>query len=567
MKKLDQKLKNLKVKGKLSVLAGVLIAGILAIGGAALACAGYMNETTQDLAVNWMPSALVAEALKSKTADYRVAQYAHLTSDDEATMQNYEAQIKVMEDEIEAMAAQYQTYVTEEEDQQLLNSASVLWDAYKAESAKVMERSRSGLKDEGADLMLGEVRTIYNNFCSSIDELVAYNEDGVEKAANITRYTFLAVLIIILAAVALFIGLAVIVVGVVARSILYPLSEVHDVLAQISSGSLDVHMKYSSRDEFGDLSKGINTFVDTLQEIIADENLLLYEMSDGNFNIRTKAEEKYIGAYAPILESIRAIHRKLGGAMAKISESATQVLIASEQMASEAQTLADGASEQASTVEELLATIEVAAGQAASGAKQAEQASRKAEDVRASAEKGNTRMQGMIEAMDEINKTSKEIATIIQAIESIASQTNLLSLNASIEAARAGEAGKGFAVVADEIGKLALQCSEAAGNTRSLIETAMRQADNGDKIAKVTAQELYAVTEGIVSIADVVESVKENCENQSASMKQIDEGIEVISRVVEGNSAAAEESAAGSEELAAHAQQLQDQMSSFRFRE
>lgn len=174
-------------------------------------------------------------------------------------------------------------------------------------------------------------------------------------------------------------------------------------------------------------------------------------------------------------------------------------------------------------------------------------------------------MQDMIGAMDKINQTSKEISTIIQAIESIATQTNLLSLNASIEAARAGEAGRGFAVVADEIGKLALQCSQAAGDTKNLIETAISQAESGDKIAKDTAEELFSVTQGVEKIVEAANAVRINCENQALSLKQIDEGIEVISKVVETNSAAAEESSAASEELAAHAQNLQNQMSEFSF--
>ena len=89
----------------------------------------------------------------------------------------------------------------------------------------------------------------------------------------------------------------------------------------------------------------------------------------------------------------------------------------------------------------------------------------------------------MVDAMTRINETSKNIENIISEIEDIASQTNLLSLNASIEAARAGEAGRGFAVVADQIRQLAEQSTKSAVDTRELIEGSLEEIAEGNKAA------------------------------------------------------------------------------------
>lgn len=565
MKKIIKKLINLKVKKKLLVLSGVLVSGTLLIGIVAVICAGFMEQKTEDLAEGWMVSALMATELDARTSDYRILQYAHMTSTDAASMDSFEAQLETLSNTVSEISEQYQAILLSEEDRILEEATRLSWGEYLEASKEVIRLSRAGDKDGASALMADECNKIYDEFTTHINALVEYNETGADEAANLAGMTYTFVVVIIVIVVAIIVILAIIISGIVTWSITQPLKEVYDVLEKISGGSLNVHMDYEAKDEFGQLSTAINQFADSLKEIISDEKVLLLEMAGGNFDVTSAVQEKYIGDYEPILSSMRAIKGKLGGAMEKIAESANEVLVASDQMAEEAQTLADGAAEQASTVEELLATVEEAAGQASVGAKQAGEASVDADNVRKQAEQSNDRMKNMIDAMDRINQTSKEISTIIQAIESIATQTNLLSLNASIEAARAGEAGKGFAVVADEIGKLALQCSEAAGNTKALIETARLQAENGDKIAKDTAEELFSVTEGVVRIVEVANAVKINCENQAESMKQIDEGINIISKVVENNSAAAEESSAASEELAAHAQSLQDQMSGFKF--
>lgn len=567
MKKMAMKLKNMKVKSKLRVLAGTLVSATLLVGIAAMICAGFMNQKSQDLAVGWMPSALMATELDTLTSNYRLMQYAHITSSSEEKKESFAVEMESISNEITQLSSEYEAILLSEEDRKLLLETRNAWSIYKEASVQAIELSKAGDNDAAAELMLGECKTLYDQFGVTIDNLVQFNQDGADTAAKNISLTFIFNIVLIIGVLVIAIVMAVIISGVVRRSITVPLHQVHGVLGEISGGSLNVSMDYESKDEFGELSEAINNFVTSLKEIITDEKRLLLQMADGNFNITTGAADKYIGDYEPILSSMRAIKLKLGGAMERIAESTNQVLVASEQMADEAQLLADGATEQASTVEELLATVEAAAGQAAVGAKQAEEASDEANSVRKQAESSNERMKEMIDAMNSINETSKEISTIIQAIESIAAQTNLLSLNASIEAARAGEAGKGFAVVADEIGKLALQCAEAAGNTKTLIETARYQAESGDKIAKDTAEELYSVTEGVIKIVDVAKKVKDNCENQADSMKQIDEGIEIISKVVEGNSAAAEESSAASEELAAHAQNLQEQMNSFKFTE
>lgn len=561
-------LKNKKVKDKLLLQSRSLGGGILLVGVIAVIALTLLNNKIRDISKGWMPSATLAQEMNGFTADYRIRQYGYLTTTDPEKMADYEALIEDLSQKIDDASAEYESILQSDEDRELLTDVRQKWAEYKEISGEVMKMSAAGEQEKAQLEMVGAAREAYDRFEESLDTLVNYNKDGCERAGNMAQKTYIFVIVVIVLSIAICRVLSGFITKAVTGSVMEPLSEVRRVLKEISEGVLEgVHMEYESKDEFGELAAAVNQLVVSLQDIISDEKYLLLEMASGNFNIQSTATEKYVGDYAPILESLRKINRKLGDAMSQIADSSEQVAAASDQMAKEAQQLADGAMAQASTVQELLATIESVTDQAEESARKAQKASNDAQNVKNQAVDSNERMKQMIEAMDTINRTSDEISSIIGSIESIASQTNLLSLNASIEAARAGEAGKGFAVVADEIGKLALQCSEAAGNTRNLIETAVTQAANGDKIAKDTAQELFQVTEGVVKIVDISNEVKENCENQALSMKQIDEGVETISKVVESNSAAAEESSAASEELAAHAQNLEAQVSIFQFRE
>lgn len=369
MKKIAELIKNFKVKSKLLVLAGTLSAGILLVGMAAIACAGFMNQKATDLAVGWMPSALMATEMDTLTSNYRLMQYALLTSKTEEELKAYEAQLQEISDEISEVSATYESVLIDEEDRELLMATREAWAVYKESGNQVIELSKAGHQDEAEVLMLGNCKALYDQFGEKIEALVSYNESGADGASANIASTYVFVIGLIIACVVVFILLAALISTIITKGVSQPLKQVQDVLTEMSSGSLDVHMDYESKDEFGDLSNAINNFVSSLQEIISDETHLLTQMAEGNFNIKTSAQDKYVGSYEIILTSMRAIKEKLGSSMMEIAESSRQVLIASEQMAAEAQALSEGATEQASTVEELLATVEEVASQADNGAK------------------------------------------------------------------------------------------------------------------------------------------------------------------------------------------------------
>jgi len=225
--------------------------------------------------------------------------------------------------------------------------------------------------------------------------------------------------------------------------------------------------------------------------------------------------------------------------------------------------LAEGATSQAAAVQELTATIENVATSASTNADKANDAYNDAKAFAEVAWQSSQEMEHLTQAMERITETSKEIESIIADIEDIASQTNLLSLNASIEAARAGEAGRGFAVVADQIGKLAADSAKSAVNTRELIAKSLEEIVAGNEITQKTAEALNQVVAGIRELAESSKESSTLSSEQATTTLQVQQGIEQIAEVVQNNSASAEETSATSEELSAQSQNLKSLVDQF----
>ena len=348
---------------------------------------------------------------------------------------------------------------------------------------------------------------------------------------------------------------------------LKPIQELEGAAEKLKAGQLDVEINYESPDELGKLAGNFRQACKTLEVIVQDTSYLLGEMAEGNFNVSSNNPQIYIGNFRQQYESISKLKHELSDTLTQINEASEQVASGSGQLAGGAQALAEGATDQAGAVEELTATVESVSGIAETGAQTAADAYQNVLTAVDNAGKSREDLKALTDAMERISSTSMEIQNIIGSIEDIASQTNLLSLNASIEAARAGEAGKGFAVVADQIGKLAGDSAKAAVNTRDLIEKSLQEIENGNQITEKTVAALNEILEAMNSFADVAKTSSTNSNEQADMLKQIEQGIEQISGVIQSNSASAEETSATSQELSAQSEGLKNLVGRFKLAE
>lgn len=354
--------------------------------------------------------------------------------------------------------------------------------------------------------------------------------------------------------------------GSVVLSLVQPIKELEDAAKKMAEGDFDVDITYDSDDELGELADCFRATTSSLKVIIEDLYRIVSELKEGNFDVETECPERYVGDFESLLQQLMDMVEKISNVLGSIQSAADQVAAGSTELANSAQGLAEGAANQASSVEELLATVTEVTSQVEENSRATDRLHENAKSVGGEAEVSRKKMAELMHAMESIKDTSQEINNIIVDIEEIASQTNLLSLNAAIEAARAGDAGKGFAVVADQIRKLAEDSAQSAVKTKQLIEASLLEVSKGNDMTTETAGSMNKVIDELEDILVAVDEIRNASDKQAVSVKEIEKGVEQISMVVTSNSATAEQTSATSEQLSAQAVTLNGQVEQFKLR-
>ena len=432
---------------------------------------------------------------------------------------------------------------------------------YRSIFANVEELAVTNQDEAATDLLLTQGKPTLKKLTDAVEGLIDLNVNvgnSVSARLQIQTYIIIGVMIlVIIAAVLISSKFA----KIIARLLSEPISKVHEASLQLVSGDLNITVEKMYPDEIGDMADSFRNAADTIKAYIDDLNRGLGEVANGNFNIAPEAD--FRGDFSALKDALQTIIVSLSDTLRKIHEASESVSLGATQMAESAQTLAEGATDQAASVEELTATIQNITNAVVNTSDKANKSHQDAMEFEIEAGKSNEDIRELTAAMRRINDTSKQIANIIAEIEDIASQTNLLSLNASIEAARAGEAGKGFAVVADQIGKLAADSATAAVNTRKLIENSIHEIEIGNEITEKTTSAIEVVINGIKMLAQSTREISDLSETQADSMKQLEMGVEQIAEVIQNNSAAAQQTSATSEELSAQATTLEELVNQF----
>ncbi len=279
-------------------------------------------------------------------------------------------------------------------------------------------------------------------------------------------------------------------------AILPPILKVSEAAKEISKGHLHVTLEDKEReDEIGEL---VRTFDDTatyLRGCVGEIAHVLTHVS--NKNLRVRVCNEYRGDFEPIQAGLETIIVSINKMLLDITVSVDVMSATASSLGETSDDLMHIVNEQAKGVESLTMNVHKVLTQAEGNMESAKDSFDLSKNIQSTANHGSEEMKELLDAIEELGGVSNKITSVLASIEKIAFQTNILALNAAVEAARAGQAGKGFAVVAEDVRRLALESSDAAEETRVLVEESLKSIETGTAAADRTAKSFRTITDGI----------------------------------------------------------------------
>jgi len=347
---------------------------------------------------------------------------------------------------------------------------------------------------------------------------------------------------------------AVVIIYFVLNSTTAPIVRVTDTLKDISEGegdltrSIDLH----SNDEVGDLAKYFNNTLKKIKDLVVLIKGQARVLSDIGTALSSNMTET-----AAAVNEITANIQNIKGRVINQSASVTQTNATMEQVIANINKLNGHVENQSANISLASSAIEEMVANINSVTNTLVNNTANVNTLKESSEVGKTGLQEVAADIQEISRESEGLLEINSVMENIASQTNLLSMNAAIEAAHAGEAGKGFAVVADEIRKLA----ESSGEQSKTIGTVLKKiAESINKITKSTENVLTKfelIDSGVRTVADQEANIRNAMEEQGEGSKQLLKSAGGLNELTQQVKSGSEEMLNGSQEVMHESQNLE----------
>ncbi|HEY4369342.1 MAG TPA: methyl-accepting chemotaxis protein [Steroidobacteraceae bacterium] len=367
---------------------------------------------------------------------------------------------------------------------------------------EALEAAQAGTFDKAEKVLIEKARPTYDKMIGDSEELLKTQISVAEEMRGTAEKSFNRNSAVIIGVIVVGIGLAAFLGFMLVRSITGALNAAVNIADRIAGGKLSNQVRVDSDDELGRLLSSLLRMDSKLVEIVG--------------GVRGSADA--------------------------VGSAARQLSHGNDDLSQRTQEQAAALEETASSMEQMTATVK-------QNADNARQANQLAVGAREQAEKGGSVVHKAIDAMGEINASSRKIADIISVIDEIAFQTNLLALNAAVEAARAGEQGRGFAVVATEVRNLAQRSASAAKEIKNLINDSVDKVKVGSELVDESGKTLSEIMESVKKVTDIVAEIAAASEEQSAGIEQVNNAVTQMDSVTQQNAALVEEASAASKAM------------------
>lgn len=449
-----------------------------------------------------------------------------------------------------------------DKEQELINNIKSDIESYEQVKDRIIELGMNNKTAQVSQLLRGQGNPAMDLLTVDISELLSIKIEQCNLLINRLNRLRIIFVMIILATIALSVIFAMKSSKYLSDVIGNPIIKMSKIAKRICDGDLDVEIQCESNDEIGELAQSFSKMVIAIKSYISEISSILGDISNGNLNC--SIEEEYKGNFIEIRKSLENIIISINGIFENIGQATIDVKANSEKAAEMAELLSDGSKNEKDAVRELCISIDQINKQVNKNADNAVNTSTITNTLAANIENSNIMMDKVIEAMENIENSSKSIITIMNTINDIAERTNLLALNAAIEAARAGDLGSGFAVVANEVKGLASQSVDAARETNNIIKESIKAVNNGKILVYDTANTLNESLKNVSKTRELSEYIEDSSKEQYESIAIVNERINKITETINRTVEVAENSAISSEELKSQSSKLEMMINKFK---